>query len=184
MIFGGNSEFSVLHSIHTMKVVMEFALGILFLFIVLLAPTKCVDMVGDRKVQVFLSPKNFQGALDNCRYHGMELLLLCNREEELQAVALARKYKIMEFWLAATDIGHESVFTSAITGEPLTYTNWWGVEPNNGGPYTAILSIFGGVLGFTAENCVNIWIPNPGHHHWNDHKCAKEMRYFCEICDG
>lgn len=156
---------------------MEFSLGIAFLFIVLLAPTLGQDMVGDRKVRVFLENKNFQSALDNCKENGMELLSLYNKEEELQAVALARKYRIMEFWLGATDIGHESTFTSSKTGKKLTYSNWAGLEPNNGG-------LLGDLLGGRfAENCVNIWIPDSHRHEWNDHKCRKRMKYICETRD-
>lgn len=38
------------------------------------------------------------------------------------------------FWIGLSDVEEEGVF-KWVSGEPLTYTNWGGMEPNNNGPF-------------------------------------------------
>lgn len=81
------------------------------------------------------------------------------------------------FWIGANDVASEANFVW-VTGEPFTYTNWWGGEPNNSGNEDFVAYDFrngnawawndapdnlgGFVRGFVAERVAPTAVPEPG----------------------
>lgn len=149
-----------------MAVVVNFSLVVLVSIIFLLTPSHGKDMVGDREVKVILHPANFHTAFETCRSADMDLLMIYNSTEELQIIELAKKYNMTQFWLAVTDIGHESLFVSLSTGKRLTYSNWHEGEPNN----------YDG-----KEHCVDIRMLPNDKNGWNDIDCSITLNFFCEM---
>lgn len=149
-----------------MKVVIQISLGALFSVIVLLTPGHCKDVVGDREIKVFLNPENLFTAFENCKYLGMDLLMIHNSAEELKVIELLKMYKMNSVWLATTDLGHDYLFISLLTGERLKYSNWLPGEPNN-------------QVG--SEHCVNLWLKSVDLKGWNDTNCLIKLPYFCEM---
>ena len=67
-------------------------------------------------------------------------------------------------YIDGTDAASEGTFVSNFTGRNLTYTNWYGGEPNNFGDN---------------ENCVHTYAERDGT--WNDVDCSTYMPSVCEI---
>lgn len=150
-----------------MKVVIQFTLGVLlFAIALLLTPTHCTDMIGDREVKVFQNPENFFTAFETCKYLGMDLLSIHNSVEEIQALNLAQKHNILQFWVAVTDLGHDFSFVSLITGKRLTYVNWTPSQPDNKG---------------NGEHCLQLWQRPNNVRGWNNCDCSLTMAYLCEM---
>jgi hypothetical protein len=63
-------------------------------------------------------------------------------------------------WIAATDVATEGTWVW-ITGEPFTFSNWAGGEPNNLG----------------GEDCVQMYVQGV----WNDLPCGAGQPALCEI---
>lgn len=162
---------SVAQTIYTMKVALKFVSKVLCLIVVFLTPTQGQDMVGGREVSVYLHPKNFYTAFETCRALDMDLLMIHNLMEELQMVELTTKYNISGVWLAATDLGHESLFVSLTTGKGLEYSNWFPSEPDNANG---------------REHCVIFvkeykQITDSVRGGWNDFDCLSAKPFFCEM---
>ena len=79
-------------------------------------------------------------------------------------ILLAGKSAAIKIYIDGTDAATEGTFVSNFTGRNLTYTNWYGGEPNN----------FDG-----NENCVHTYAERDGT--WNDVDCSTYMPSVCEI---
>lgn len=104
---------------------------------------------------VFNSARQWQAAADFCTGMSMHLVTISSTEEN----ALVRPSSGFR-WIGLEDTGSEGSFTW-VTGEPLTFTNWNGGEPNGGGD----------------ENCGGML--NNGR--WNDFQCSDAWPLVCEF---
>jgi len=67
-------------------------------------------------------------------------------------------------WLGATDVGHEGTFIWQSSGKPLSFTNWFYLNPNNWGGN---------------ENCLQ---QNFVDFKWNDVQCDQSGQItMCEM---
>ncbi len=66
------------------------------------------------------------------------------------------------YWLGANDLATEGRFVWAATGQPITYTNWDGNNPNND----------------RDEDCAQILTSNPSSNgRWNDITCNSPVTF-------
>ena len=123
------------------------------------------DLLGSRQVEFFKEPVNWHTAYENCRSIGMQLLTINNREELNRIGELSQRHtEIRNFFVAATDLGHEGKFVYATTGQVIPDL-WAPGEPDNGN-------------GFLEQDCVAITL-NPLAN-FQDVSCDARLPYCCE----
>jgi hypothetical protein len=104
---------------------------------------------------VYNTTRQWQSAADFCLADGTHLVTISSAAEN-ELVRPSSGFR----WIGLEDIGSEGTFTW-VTGEPLSFTNWNGGEPNGGG----------------GENCGGML--NNGR--WNDFQCGDSWAFVCEF---
>lgn len=122
--------------------------------------------IGDRSVIVLNVTANWYQAHELCSAFGMQLLILRNIQENLEAIRIANLYKI-NIWLGGSILGGGK-WTWLATGEEITYLPWALKEPTGGGEQCLERS-----TGFTSEILS-----------WNDISCVTKQSVICQETDA
>jgi len=110
-------------------------------------------------------PESWQHAEENCASVGRTLVTINDSSEDswLQNTAVSYVSSGYGWWSGLSDHEQEGSFVWT-NGDPLSYTNWDGGEPNNSGD----------------EDCVTFLHLDVYSFHWNDLNCSVEIPYVCE----
>jgi len=124
------------------------------------------------------TPMNWSQAETQAVEWGGHLVTINDREEELW---LRDQFGAHEyFWIGFNDISVEGNW-EWVSGEPVTYANWWEGEPNDqsgeGGPEDAAIMNWGG-----SEQIDEEWISYHGNG-WNDIPIDSYCRGIVEIVE-
>ncbi|TRY77121.1 hypothetical protein TCAL_05677 [Tigriopus californicus] len=107
----------------------------------------------------------YNEALQYCAQKGGHLPMFQSSNPEPEYATLlakATERNIELFWLGATDIGNEGLFTWS-DGTPMVFTRWNRKEPNNHNGN---------------EHCVEV---RTSSRVWNDSSCEKKRRVICQL---
>ncbi len=118
--------------------------------------------------------KTWEAAEAYCEARGGHLAVINNSAENTKLYKYMKQLGHSVAFIGLTDAGHEGNWTW-VTGDPLTYTNWYKGypcnEPNNG-------------LGGPVENYAQLWSgTNLTRNHaytWNDGTFSKGQPFICE----
>ncbi|XP_052899384.1 C-type lectin 37Db-like [Anopheles moucheti] len=110
------------------------------------------------------------GAVTFCNSVQMEIAEVLNKEEAEALQQAIREEdpdeEVEFFWIGANDLGVQGTHRWALTGRPVTYSNWTDGEPNN-------------ALGEDqqSERCVAI---AKDTFRWNDFQCTQRKKFVCQ----
>ncbi|XP_058456749.1 C-type lectin 37Da-like [Malaya genurostris] len=116
---------------------------------------------------------NWFKAHEFCTTLGMELISIESQAEHNALIKFIRSTdkfsNATRFWIGASDLAEEGIYTWISSGRLVTFTNWAANEPNNIN---------------NTEHCIeiihNIYINQVWQ--WNDMECRNEIAYF--VCES
>uniref|UniRef100_A0AAG5D626 C-type lectin domain-containing protein n=1 Tax=Anopheles atroparvus TaxID=41427 RepID=A0AAG5D626_ANOAO len=111
------------------------------------------------------------GAVAYCRSVDMEMAEVLNAAEaEALRETIAEEFDpdTEFYWIGANDLGLQARYNWALTGRPVTYTNWAPGEPNNAREEGDERPM---------ERCVAV---GKATLEWNDFLCKQEKKFVCQ----
>ena len=96
---------------------------------------------GNNRYFVFETSLSWQDAEAYCENFNGHLVTITSKEEQRFVESLVSGGSRIAYWMGATDDGHEGEW-SWVTGEPFTYSNWSGCQPDNEGGYENYLTMY------------------------------------------
>ncbi|TMW49796.1 hypothetical protein DOY81_005153, partial [Sarcophaga bullata] len=114
---------------------------------------------------IFFEEVNWFTALERCGNNGKKLASITSLDDSIKLIetldTLSQLYAT-NFWLGASDLGHNGQYVWASNGEAISrFTNWRAGEPNNWCGH---------------EHCLELLSDGQ----WNDLNCDYKLKFICE----
>ncbi|MBD3184031.1 T9SS type A sorting domain-containing protein [Candidatus Poribacteria bacterium] len=124
----------------------------------------CVS-VPDHSYTVVTESKTWRDAKAYAESLGGYLITIGSEQENKCAADMATAKGIRSFWLGLSDEAQEGNFVW-VTGEPVTYTNWYSGQPDNNG---------------NNEHYVEMGYPDHPRESWNDNVPTRVLPFIVEF---